>query len=101
MRKHLPDFLPRNWTCQAYVWRRLLYFFRVTNWVQAKSLRALGQSGNSNGRRLAWGWIVGKTVAALQGSTARVSPISPSSCIERAAHSSQCATLFCMWAVGF
>ena len=53
MLKHLPDFLPRNWTCQAYVWRRLLYFFRVTNWVQAKSLRVLGQSGNSNGRCLA------------------------------------------------
>ena len=44
----------------------------MTNWVQAKSLRALGQSGNSNGRCLAWGWIVGKTVAVLQDSTARV-----------------------------
>ena len=43
-----------------------LRFFRVTNWVQAKSLRALGQPGNSNGRCLAWGWIVGKTVSALR-----------------------------------
>ena len=66
MRKHLPDFLPRSRTCQAYVWRRLLRFFRVTNWAQAKSPRALGQSGNSNGRRLTWGWLVGKTVSALR-----------------------------------
>ena len=65
MRKYLPDFLPRSWTCQAYVWRRLLRFSRVTNRAQAKSLRVLGQSGNSNGRRLTWGWLVGKTVAAL------------------------------------
>ena len=72
MRKHLPDFLPRSRTCQAYVWRRLLRFFRMTNWVQAKSLRALGQPGNSNGHCLAWGWFVGKTVAALQDATARV-----------------------------
>ena len=42
-----------------------LRFFRVTNRAQAKSLRALGQSGNSNGRRLTWGWLVDKTVAAL------------------------------------
>ena len=60
MRKHLPDFLPCSWTCQAYVWRRLLYFFRATNWIQAKSLRALGQSGNSNGRRLTWGLVCGQ-----------------------------------------
>lgn len=73
----------------------------MTNWIQAKSLRALGQSGNSNGRCLAWGWIVGKTVAALQDATARVSPIDLPSCIERAAHPSQCAALFCMRAVGF
>ena len=44
----------------------------MTNWVQAKSLRALGQPGDSNGRRLTWGWLVGKTVAALQDATARV-----------------------------
>ena len=65
MRKHLPDFLPRGWKRQACVWRRLLRFSRVTNWVQAKSLRALGQPGNSNGHSLTWGWLVGKTVAAL------------------------------------
>ena len=49
-----------------------LRFFRMTNWVQAKSLRVLGQPGNSNGHSLTWGWLVGKTVAALQDSTARV-----------------------------
>ena len=72
MRKHLLSFSPRSWKRQACVRRRLLRFFRVTNRAQAKSLRALGQSGNSNGRRLAWGWFVGKKVAALQDSTARV-----------------------------
>ena len=43
-----------------------LRFFRMTNWIQAKSLRALGQPGDSNGRRLTWGWLVGKTVSALR-----------------------------------
>lgn len=66
MRKHLLSFSPRSWTCQAYVWRRLLRFFRMTNWVQAKSLRVLGQPGNSNGHCLTWGWLVGKTVSALR-----------------------------------
>lgn len=42
-----------------------------------------------------------EAVAYLVRCTSEISPIDPSSCIERAAHSSQCAALFCMWAVGF
>ena len=42
-----------------------------------------------------------EAVACLVRCTCEISPIGPSSCIERAAYSSQCAALFCMWAVGF
>ena len=66
MRKHLLSFFA------APLDALNLRFSRMTNWIQAKSLHVLGQPGNSNGHCLTWGWFVGKTVAVLQDSTARV-----------------------------